>query len=52
MDIVSIIALVFLIISWVIAASNAIKTQTIPSSLDWAVWSIAILAVFRNLNLS
>lgn len=41
MSIVTIIALVFLIISWVVAVSN----KTMPSALEWAVWSIAVIAV-------
>ena len=46
MDTVSIIALVFLIISWVIAAMNREV-----SALNFAVWSIAVLAVLRGVNL-
>lgn len=45
MDVVSIIAIVLLVISFVIAAMN----REI-SALNFAVWSIAVLAVFRGVS--
>jgi uncharacterized membrane protein len=46
MDVVTIIALVFLIISWVISAMNRELSST-----NFALWSIAVIMVLRGVNL-
>lgn len=47
MNIVLIAALVCLVISFVMAIVN----RAMPSPLEWAVWSIAILAVFGRIDI-
>jgi hypothetical protein len=46
MDVISIVALVFLIISWVIAGMNRELSST-----NFAIWSIAVLMVLRGVHL-
>lgn len=44
----SLIALILLIISWVLAAIPLLQSGTKPSPLDFAVWAIAVTVVFRT----
>lgn len=46
MDVISIVAIVFLVISWVIDAMNRSLSST-----NFALWSIAVLMVLRGVNL-